>query len=330
MMTRGAGKTLLVTPYLGEFGWELMNWQGRVRRLATSGEFNRVVICAPADRRPLYADLGGDAGAIFCPVERMELAGEASEDHRVDHDGTSIAPEVLRDIAVSLAHRASCHLELDREGFDLFCPDFRSGLWSTHVDAQQFAEIRAASRVTTDIVLVPRVRRLAAERNSSSDWWAELAGRLEARGLIVETYQAPMCRAIVQLSRARLAVGASTGGLHLASLCRCPHFVWGSGSEIRWTRMQITNRQRYETVWNPLGTPCVYDECGWQPTLSYVEERVLRALDEIGLQRESVASTWSLRPTWRIKRRLSRLIEAVDGHTAWPWRLRQMVRERIV
>ena len=315
-MLNGKGKTLLVTPYLGEFGWELMNWQGRVRRLATTSGYRRVVICAPADRRPLYADLDGDSGAIFCPVERMALAGEANEDHRVDHAGSAISGDVLRDIAVSMAHRATRHLSLRDDEVEVLCPDFRSGIWPTHPDAQQFAELRVPSKVTTDVVLVPRVRQLAA--------------RLERRGLVVETYATPMSQAIVQLSRARLAAGASTGGLHLASLCRCPHLVWGSGAEVRWTRMGITNRQRYETLWNPLGTACEYGECGWQPDVAYVEQRILGALERIGLRRDAANMTWALRPKWRLKRRLARLIEAADGRTIWPWRLRNMVRERLV
>lgn len=329
-MSNGKDKTLLVTPYLGEFGWELMNWQGRVRRLVVAGGYRRVLICAPADRHALYADLDGEFGAIFCPVERMELAGEANEDHRVDHTGSPISGDVLREIAVSLAQRATRHLGLHDDEVEVLCPDYRSGIWPTHPDAQQFSELRVPSNLTTDVVLIPRHRRLAAERNSSIHWWDELASRLNGRGLVVEVYSTPLSQAIVQVSRTRLAAGASTGGLHLASLCGCPHLVWGSGAEVRWTRMGITNRQRYETLWNPLGTACEYDECGWQPDVVYVEERILGALERIGLRRDATIATWALRPKWRLKRRLARLIEAADGRTIWPWRLRNMVRERLV
>lgn len=329
-MIHGKKKSLLVAPYLGEFGWELMNWQARVRRLALAGTHDRVIICAPPDRRPLYADLPQHRNVIFCPIGRMQLPGEASEDHRIDAAGRPIDADQLRSLAVGAAMESASRLGLAEPDMDILCSSHRSQLWSVHSGEQQFAELRVHEKLTTDVLLIPRTRRLAADRNASADWWNELADRLRNRRLRVDVYSQPISRAIAQLSASRLAAGASTGGLHLASLCRCPHYVWGSGAEIRWTRLGISNRQRYETLWNPFGTPCIYDESGWQPSIEHAEQGILRALDEIGLNCSVSRPAWSLRPKWRIKRRLARLIEAVDGRTLWPWRLRQIVRERLV
>lgn len=328
------GKTLIAVPYIGEFGWELMNWQGRIRRLAASRTFARVIVCAPRDRRALYAMperyAGASPGVEFRPVTLLDLPGRPNDDHRVDESGRAIAGEQLRQIAESAAQRAVADLDDNEEKTLFLTPDYRSGLWSTEGRQQIFAELRQDLPIDTDVVLVPRNRSLAPERNLPDEWWQELAARLRNRGLAVEVYAPWFEEAVRQLSRARLAVGASTGGLHLASLCRCPHYVWGSGPEARWTRLGITNRQRYETIWNPLGTPCRYDECGWQPALTYVEQRVLQSLEEIGLVRGRSRRGWSLKPQWRFKRSLARLLESGGVGACVPWRVRELVRHRVV
>jgi hypothetical protein len=203
-------------------------------------------------------------------------------------------------------------------------------MWATDRAHQLFSELRQSSRIETDILLIPRERSSAVERNQPAGWWEELAERMRRAGLIVELYSAPLNHAIQQLSRARLAVGASTGGLHLASLCRCPHLVWGSGADHCWTALRISNRQRYETIWNPFGTPCIYEECGWQPAAEYVFRKALDALESIGLPRGEAPRAWSLKPKWRIKRQLARLLDDRRGLLPWPWTFRQFVRNHVV
>jgi hypothetical protein len=322
--------TLIVAPYVGEFGWELMSWQARVRWVIARGEFKHVVICAEADRRALYAPEKTDGRIVFSPIRRLNLPGHRNEDHQVDDEGRPVSPGELRRFVDSPIREACERLGLCMDEVSVFAPDYRSTIWPTSPSHQEFTSLRVRQPVETDIVLIPRLRRLADERNRPQAWWDELAGRLADGGLSVQSYQPRLGEAIRQLSGARLAIGASTGGLHLASLCLCPHYVWGSGAEDRWTRLGITNRQRYETIWNPFGTPCRYDECGWQPPMARVLDQVRLALDEIGLARGSAEPGWSLKPKWRVKRSLTRLLEPEGSPSLWPWRLRNLVREHIV
>ncbi|HKQ48730.1 MAG TPA: hypothetical protein VJZ71_11730 [Phycisphaerae bacterium] len=325
----GDPRVLVVAPYLGEFGWELMNWQGRVRRLLMDQTHPRVVLCASPDRRPLYANAAADGRFLFCPVH-VDAPGIASEDHRIDARGNRHDPERLRLLTCDAARRACEHYGIDLAHAEFLTPDYRGTLWPTDRADQWFSELRQSSPLETDILLVPRTRKSATERNQPASWWEELAARLIREGLSVEVYMAPLSNAIRQLSRARLAIGASTGGLHLASLCRCPHFVWGSGADDRWTALKFSNRQRYETIWNPFGTPCRYDECGWQPTVHYILKKSLGALAEIGLPRGRATPAWSWNPKWRIKRRIARLLDDRRGILPWPWTVRQFVREHVV
>jgi hypothetical protein len=323
--------TLIVAPYVGEFGWELMNWQGRVRWLAANGAYQWVVICAETDRRPLYVQPESKGQVVFCPVPRVAAPGHRNEDHRVDDEGRAIDPDRLRWIVKTQALEACRRLEVRAGDAELLMPDYGSTIWPTTPSHQLFVSLRVRQSSTIDVVLVPRLRRLGLERNRPMSWWEEAAERLRSCGLSVEMYRPRLDEAVRQLSRARLAVGASTGGLHLASLCGCPHYVWGSGAEARWTSLGITNRQRYETVWNPLGTACRYDECGWQPAMGYVVDQTRRALDDVGLAPGCQSSpAWSLKPKWRIKRHLARLLGPGRADCLWPWRIRNLVRERIV
>lgn len=322
-------RILVVPPYLGEFGWELMNWQGRVRRLIKDRAHSYVVICATPDRRPLYPTRAADRNVIFYPVH-LEAPGIANEDHRIDERGNRLDPARLRNLACTAAREACEHLGIEWTRAEFATPDYRGALWPTDRSHQCFSELRHPSSIDTDILLVPRERTSATERNQPRPWWKELEARLNHAGLSVEVYSSPLGNAIRQLSRARLAIGASTGGLHLASLCRCPHFVWGSGADDRWTGLKISNRQRYETIWNPFGTPCRYDECGWRPSVDHAVEKTLWAIDEIGLPRGGTMPTWSLKPKWRIKRRIARLLDDRRGILPWPWTIRQFVREHVV
>ena len=327
---KNGGRTLVAVPYLGEFGWELMNWQGRVRWLAVHGGYEQVIVCMSPDRQALYAMPKIQDRVAYCPASLLDLPGRANDDHRLDERGQPIGVEDLRTIAVSAARRACAAAKLDVSDATFLTPDYRSGLWPTNNGHQIFAELHQRATIDIDVVLAPRQRSLAPERNQPAEWWEELAGRLRNRGLTVQIYAAWFTEAVRQLSRARLAAGASTGGLHLASLCRCPHYVWGSGPEARWTRLNITNRQRYETIWNPFGTPCRYDECGWRPTLEHVEAETLRFLESIGVNRGERRLAWSFKPQWRIKRRLARLLEPGPMRGIVPWRLRQLVQEKVV
>jgi hypothetical protein len=209
-------------------------------------------------------------------------------------------------------------------------PPLDAQMWPTTKPHQSFVSLHRAGPIDIDIAIIPRKRALAPERNRPDAWWLTLANRLQSCGLVVAICNPPMNAAISTLSRARLAIGASTGGLHLASLCECPHYVWGPGREATWTPLRITNRQRYETIWNPLGTECQYDESGWQPTIEHVVRQTLTALAKIGLPRRASERPRRASARWLLRRKLSMLITVDPKHSAVPWRVREFVRERLI
>jgi len=322
--------TLIVPPYPGEFGWELLNWQARVRRLAVMNDRVRVVVVGQADRRHVYERGMPEGRFVFCPAGQVALPGEANEDHRVDTAGEPLDRSALRRDLMDHAHAACRRLGLAPADMDVLLPPMDGTLWPARRPHQQFVSLRRPTPIRHDVVLVPRERRMADERNREATWWEALGDRLARQGLQVATLTRPLDRAVRMLSAARLAVGASTGGLHLASLCGCPHYVWGSGPERRWTPWAITNRQRYETFWNPLGTPCVYDEIGWRPDMDHAVDGALRALRDVGLAHTPGYRALNMRSRWHVRRRLASVLETAPQASWWPWRVHRLVREHLV
>ena len=82
------------------------------------------------------------------------------------------------------------------------------------------------------------------------------------------------------LGGAKLCIGPSSGAMHLASLCGCPHLVWTDKKKWNLGGKKGTNRQRYETEWNPFGTEViVIDQYGWKPNPDIVLGEVKKFLE---------------------------------------------------
>ena len=47
-------RRLIAGPWCGEFGWELMSWQGRIRELSRS--YDETIVCSDDGHQALYAD----------------------------------------------------------------------------------------------------------------------------------------------------------------------------------------------------------------------------------------------------------------------------------
>ena len=80
----------------------------------------------------------------------------------------------------------------------------------------------------------------------------------------------PLSLLVGVMANAQCVVGTSSGPLHLASHCGCPHVVitYDKGLKILGGK---NNRYRYEKLWNPFKTPVsVIDKWGWHPPVEPV------------------------------------------------------------
>lgn len=262
-------KTLFAGPWLGEFGWELLSWQGFVR--AQSRHYERTVVYCPAGREALYADF---ASQIIPHVFK----------------GTS-ETDRMKEPAVMAEALASARALLPADA-DLLAPPL--GFQPVH--RQEFVAYgKRKPELETDILFHPRGRTFGAYRNWDTDKWQDLISRLSAAGYrlgclgvrsatapvegsFADYRDKPLAETLDVIASARLVLGPSSGPMHLASLCRTPHLVWTDrGRHAR----GHTNRYKYESWWNPLKTRAlVLDEHGFDPPVDAVLAEVDRFLKQ--------------------------------------------------
>jgi len=156
---------------------------------------------------------------------------------------------------------------------------FGSGAYCCHAmeDPNMLARI-------TDVVVHARERNdVGRNRNWSHDKWDMLCKCLSDKGYTIVAIgtaaympeHAVNCAGIdlkdtcTLLRQAKLAIGPSSGPMHLASLCGTPHVVWGEAGNI----------PRYDEHWNPHQAKNIYDASAeWNPDVSTVLNHALDML----------------------------------------------------
>ncbi len=266
--------TLFAGPWVGEFGWELLNWQGFLRWLAP--EYEEVIVSCRPGTEALYADFASR-------FEHHRVSGTA--ECNIAHDIQN--PDELERIKALVPEDAD-HLET--VGWQ---PDSRKRFIP-------FGE--AKSELRCDVLFHARGRGFGLDRNWSEEKWAALVSGLNADGLtvactgltkatlniegeFVDHRDVPLDQTMDIMSSARLVVGPSSGPMHLASLCETPHVVWTDRKKYARGR---TNRTKYERWWNPFDTNAfVIDHEGFDPEVSTVHGAILSALAETDERRPS-------------------------------------------
>lgn len=261
-------KRLVAGPWVGEFGWELMSWQGYLRKLSKG--YDEVVVCGPSGHDVLYGD--------FC----TEYIGFDT----IARKSTWKASNVQNPMEVSKTRRHLDGMEGDRVRPERLIP----------INEQEFIRYGDPNREPPgsrfDVVVHARMRHdVNRHRNWPPERWEQLVERLASEGITVgaigtEAYLPGMAKDLTNrrlrdtihaISSSRLAIGPPSGPMHLASLCRTPHLVWAC----RKTRsvMNAPLRKRYKSLWNPLGTECfVLDHSGWRPSVDDVFLSCIRIL----------------------------------------------------
>jgi|10_taG_2_1085330.scaffolds.fasta_scaffold96159_2 hypothetical protein len=266
------GKTLIAGPWVGEFGWELFAWQAYIRALSQS--YDRVVCLS----RPASTDLYDDFVSDFVPFEPPEGLADAFFLHGFGLDLLMIK-RCLEENGVDISSDASTFFFPRRIGMPPY----------THYSESVKINDKVSIRPTyitygkkTDVkgetyVIHARSRKLREEDNWSLANWNSLVERLadhgadlvsmgtEKEALHIEGTRdmrgAPLTQLFDILRNATAAFGPSSGPMHLASLCECPHVVWSKSG----------NYDRYTKNWNPLQTPVLFlDKFDWHPSSDYV------------------------------------------------------------
>jgi hypothetical protein len=259
---------LVAGPWQGEFGWELFRWQAHIR--AMSRDYERTVVVGRPGHKYLYADfvhtyIEVDSSTVDCcgpqtfdksPVDFRNLLskyGVTSWTHWQRPRGLRNKPEYLK----YGVHKPACEYDI---------------------------VMHARAVYTTPAFDKSRYRETKETRNWPKEKWVELAAKLKEEGLSMccigtkdAAYLVPgaadkrgcsMERLANILHSSKLCIGPSSGPIHYASLCGCPHMVWTAAKNV----------QKYRKTWNPFSTPThmIVDET-WNPSVY----DVLRAIHEM-------------------------------------------------
>lgn len=254
---------LYAGPWKGEFGWELCGWNPAVRSLAK--RYDRVVVASHAASEYLYefADefipLEAEGWSVCSGRLRGRPPAVAADHH--------LRPEsVLRGVGALLdGEYPRQWRRLAAPGpppaADILCA-FRPP--KKHISKPQANESKSYPRGMCESLVATLMSHglSVACFGGRDNWWFE--GSVDLRGR-------PLSEQCAALGAAMCAVGPSSGTMHLASLCGCPHVTWYT------PRTHPRLRERYERDWNPFGTPVRFLD-GKPPQPADVVDSVLRAV----------------------------------------------------
>lgn len=266
-------KKLIAGPWVGEFGWELFAWQAYIRSL--SDHYDKTTIICRESSRALYSDFASQ----FLYYEPSGRMADSFFMHGLDLD--QVLNTVLMENKNILEGQVSI-LKPRRVGsppFTNFDVPIRLG---NHDVIPKYISFGNLDEIKYDYVFHIRQRKLREQDNWKLEKWEKLCDLLTSDGSNVICIGTKMDSGILPratdmrnadlqdvfnvLKNAKCAFGPSSGPMHLASLCGCPHVVWSSSK----------NYKRYTETWNPLGTPVLFlHESAWQPPPEYVYKEYL-------------------------------------------------------
>lgn len=261
-------KTLIAGPYAGEFGWELMEWQGWVRRLRK--KYDHTVVISYAHREYLY--------------EGCEFYAHDFELKNSGYAYGSLTKEKSVDIVEKRARK------LGIKGYDWFAPHMlrrRVKIMIGRQDYIKFYEPPVNGR-KYDIVFHFRdfQRDDGDFKNYPKRDADEIVQTCKDEGYAIAcigdtslSYCPPAAHdmrsielkeTVRTISSSKLVVGGSSAPMHLASLCGIPIAVWiGPRADV----------MRYTDYWNPHKSKVfVVTDKTFQPDISEVLKVIRTAM----------------------------------------------------
>jgi hypothetical protein len=261
----GTNDHLVAGPFLGEFGWELMQWQGYVRWM--SQFYSKTTVYGRAGSSYFYEDFASE----YVVVHEKSWDTDNYELHGYDYSAWA---KGIKGADILLANN-ECHTLRDR-----FLQKFI-----------KFGTER--TRKGFDVVIharnIPKLdgNKSKSDRNWSLAYWDQLCESLEGLSIaavgvpelsyappnVEDLRGIPTSELCSVLENSGVCLWPSSGLMHLASLCGTPHLVWTS-AEYTWGFGGTP--YRYLRGWNPFATPVlVVTDGGLTPSPEFIKEKLL-------------------------------------------------------
>lgn len=262
-------KILVTHIIISEFGWEICEVQGAVRKQGLGCD--KVVVFTRPNRDFLYTDIPG------IEIHHHNIKGEFT-DHTIK---SLFNPEAL----VAANAERDTLIESYRSNGD----EVIEFVLTPAKDRFRLKFIQDGNQSYKRFGIYTVVHQRAklyindSERNYPIEEWSKIISGLRELGNVyaIGTKEEASCTdgcidrrgldlgSLTELlAGAAVVVGPSSGPMHLASFCGTPHVVWSD--QRRWR-----TPERYERGWNPFNTPCVIIK---QPNESWTApEEIIKA-----------------------------------------------------
>ncbi len=265
-------RNLFAGPYVGEFGYELMQWQGFVR--ARRPLYEQVHVLTYPGRDYLYED---------CQVHHHNI-----DLKKAGYWYGRLSPAQARQMAEAKA------AEIGLRDYDLFntsllCTQYHKKLFWR----QDFRLLEESPLVRKPYDIVFHFRSVRKDgpdplKNYPPALADELAKRCVERGFSVACIGHPdysycptgcadhrsvdLRQTVAAISSAHVGVGEASGGMHLVNACGKPSIIWGEG---QW-------RIDPALLWNPFRVPIyVVTIATWQPPPEELCNAIVNALTDL-------------------------------------------------
>jgi len=228
-------KKILVGPFVGEFGWELI-WQAQVRNHIQTTEYEKIVVSTRPDRFFFYKDFATQFEPILTPdgkADKMQCNGPKT---------TKLVQEVLKKY---MNH----YVLFPKDRKNMKCKYLR---WGQYNEDLSF-----------DLLIHCRNRIHRKSDNWSLDNWEKVMEAFPNLSIAsigtkkaalkpkrsIDLRDMPLEKLVDIMASSKLLVGPSSGPMHLGSLCGIEHITWSPNFHVK---------PRYLTYWNPFGTSVHY------------------------------------------------------------------------
>ncbi len=269
-------RCLIAGPYVGEFGWELMQWQGYVR--ARRHYYEQVHVITYPGRDYLYEG---------CIVHHHSIPL-----HEAGFRYGKLSPRLHNKLARDKAAQLGLH-DPDVFSPDLLCTQYHKRLfWRQEFRLFQEPPLNGIIR---DVAFHFRLVDKPGDdpKNYPADRANELADQCRRRGFSVICIGHPdyafcadgcedqrsvdLRHTVAAISGVRLVAGQNSGPMHLANLCGKPTVLWA------FAQSSID----YSLRWNPFRVPIyVAANDTYQPAPDRVCQTVLQAFENLKMRTE--------------------------------------------
>lgn len=243
---------MIAAPFRGEFGWQLMKWQGFLRKAQPS------IIYCERGYKYLYED-------ITRPVIEVEpIPNKKNKWRAIDHTPPErfglIPCKTICEHAALKQRFIKYGIKGLEKGYDILI----------HARATQFAPRNWPEEKWNVLLHSLNGYKIGAIGRSRTALSFKACDDLR---------DIPLRKLANIMAESKVLIGPSSGPHHFAALCGLPSIIWTDQRKWNIGGIKTTNWNRYKKHWNPFNTPVtVMDTVNWQPSIA----QVINALEKNG------------------------------------------------